>query len=40
MPPAWVGSEWIDYAMGLALLAFTLTDVWLLAYLICRALGL
>ena len=36
-PPAWLGSEWIDYAMVLALLAFSLADVWLGAYLVCRA---
>ena len=34
---AWLASDWAEYALVLILLAFSLADVWMAAYLICRA---
>jgi hypothetical protein len=33
----WLAGPSVDYALGLALLAISLADVWLAGYLVCRA---
>lgn len=34
---AWLAGEWAEYALVLFGLAVTLTDAWMAAYLVCRA---